>query len=456
MVFPYAGKSIAQLSTLIQSGVLDPRELVEQTFDAIKKHEDQAIFTTLLEDRAMNEAQASSKRLKEGRSLGFLDGIPVGWKDLFDLKERVTTAGSIVLVDEEPACEDAAIVQSLARAGMISIGCVNMTEFAFSGLGINPHYGTPHNIDVTGTKRLPGGSSSGSAVSVASGLVPVSIGSDTGGSVRIPASFNGVVGYKATRGRYSMQGVYPLAKNLDSLGPLCRTVQDAIWVDAAMCGKTNYQIEPLKISELRFVVPETVVFDDAEPEVVAAFEATLERLQKAGAIIRRQKFPLFDEILALMAKHGPLVTAEAFAFHHQRLASTQTRKMDHHVVARMGMGAKISLIDYWELTNAREKMILQFNTMVESNELIISPTVPHIAPELDPLLKDDALFVHFNNKTLRNTLIGNFLDWCAVSIPCGKGTAEMPVGFQIAACANRDEYMLAAAMAVEGFIRSDI
>lgn len=449
MDYPHSGKSIAQLAALLQSGTLDPQTLVEETLDAIRHYSDQTIFVSLSQARAMREASASSKRLREGRSLGVLDGIPVAWKDLFDIEGRTTTAGSKVLAGKVAAQKDAQVVQALANAGMVSVGCVNMSEFAFSGLGINPHYGTPHNPASKDVPRLPGGSSSGSAVAVAAGLVPVSIGTDTGGSVRIPAAFNGIVGYKATRGRYSMQGIFPLSKSLDSLGPLCHTVQDAIWIDAAMRGASGSFLQPQNVEQLRLVVPETVFFDDAEPEVVAVFEAALERLQRAGAMIRRQKFPVFKEIFALMDSHGPLVTAEAFALHRHRLAGNQAGEMDPRVVSRTRLGEKTTLGDYLDILNMRERMIDEFSNMMSSGELIISPTLPHVAPAIEPLLSDDDLFVQTNGITLRNTLIGNFLDWCGVSLPCGLGEADMPVGLLLSALPDHDEHLLSAARAVE-------
>lgn len=254
----HRGKNIAQLSVLLQSGHLDPRATVEETLDAVGGEDDQAIFVELTAARAMSEAEAAAKRIGEGRSCGVLDGIPVARKDLFDLEGMATTAGSTVLANDKPASRDADVVTALKQAGMICIGRTNMSEFAFSGLGINPHYGTPRNPASTDGHRLPGGSSSGAGVAVAAGLVPVAIGTDTGGSVRIPAAFNGVVGYKASRGRYSMRGVYPLAKSLDSLGPLTHTVQDAVWVDAAMRGKAAADLTRAPLSGLSLVVPETV------------------------------------------------------------------------------------------------------------------------------------------------------------------------------------------------------
>ena len=447
-------RSIAQLSVLLQSGTLDPVDLVEETLAGIAGHSDQAIFTTVTATRARMEAEGARKRLREGRSRGALEGIPVAWKDLFDLEGLPTTAGSHVLQESPPARKDAAVVRALAEAGMVSVGRVNMSEFAFSGLGINPHYGTPRNpASPPGEHRIPGGSSSGSGVAVAAGLVPVSIGTDTGGSVRIPAAFNGVVGYKATRGRYSMEGVFPLAKSLDSLGPLCRTVQDAAWIDAAMRGLPVADLLPrFDAVDLSFVIPETVVFDGAEPMVVSAFEAAVERLARAGARIRRAAFPEFSAIFDLMAKHGALVTAEAYVLHRARITGPQAADMDPRVVKRTLLGEKISLSDYVETLAQRERLTAAFEARLGPTEFLLSPTLPHVAPALQPLLDDEELFFTINGKTLRNTLIGNFLDWCGVSLPCGTGADGMPVGLLVSGPKNSDDSLLAAASVLESVL----
>lgn len=445
----HRGKSIAQLSVLLQSGALDPMTLIEESLDAIRSDRDQAIFISVLEERARKEAAAAAKRLREGRSRGLLDGIPVAWKDLFAIEGLPTTAGSVVLANDTPASQDADVVKALKDAGMVSIGRVNMSEFAFSGLGINPHYGTPLNPAATDVDRLPGGSSSGSAVAVAAGLVPVSIGTDTGGSVRIPSAFNGLAGYKASRGRYSMKGVFPLATSLDSLGPLCRNMQDAVWIDAAMQGRVAPDITRRSLKDISLVVPTSVVMEDIEDGVARAFERALERLGDAGARVRRMAFPAFDQIFQLMAKHGPLVTAEAYGFHFHRLTGPEAMAMDRRVVARARLGEKISLIDYLETLRARERLIEDVTSTIAPNEFVVYPTVAHVAPALDALEKDDELFAKVNAKTLRNTLIGNFLDWCGVSLPCGTGEAGMPVGFLLSAPKGRDEQLLAAALAVE-------
>ncbi|MBO3762235.1 amidase [Ciceribacter sp. L1K22] len=446
------GKSVAQLAVLLQQRALDPVDLAEETLDAMANHPDKAIFTTMTADRARTEARLSSERIRGGRSHGLLDGVPIAWKDLFDLKGLSTTAGSVVLKSEQPASTDADVVTALKSAGMVCIGRTNMSEFAFSGLGINPNYGTPRNPRSTDVPRLPGGSSSGSAVAVAAGLVPVAMGTDTGGSVRIPAAFNGLVGYKASRSRYSMSGVYPLATSLDSLGPLVRTVSDAIWVDAAMRRMTAPSIPATSIADLKLVVPETVFFDGAEPGVVAAFEAAISRLEKSGVRVRRQAFPEISEIFELMTQHGALVTAEAYVLHHERLAGPDASRMDHRVVQRARLGEKISLVDYVMIQQARERLTRSFASKLSSGELIASPTLPHVAPPIEPLLENDDLFFATNGKTLRNTLIGNFLDWCGVSLPSGKGDAGMPVGFLLSGLKGQDEAVLSAAFAIEHIV----
>ncbi|PDT18884.1 hypothetical protein CO670_00330 [Rhizobium sp. J15] len=450
----FGAMSVAQLSVLIQAGAADPVDVAEAVFQSIADYGDKAVFTALTESRAMEEARASSRRLQEGRSLGLLDGIPIAWKDLFDIEGMPTTAGSVVLAADAPAKRDAAVVGLLRQAGMIAVGRTNMSEFAFSGLGINPHYGTPVNPRSADLPRIPGGSSSGAGVAVAAGLVPVAMGTDTGGSVRIPAALNGVVGYKATHGRYAMDGVYPLSKSLDSLGPLCRTVRDAVWIDAAMRGLTVPDVAERSLQGQELLVPENIVFDGAEPGVIAAFDAALERLQKAGVRVSRTTIPAFDAIIEMLTKYGPLVTAEAFALHQERLAGPEADRMDHRVVMRTRLGAKTTAPHYMAILEARSRLIADVDRFV-GDRLIAFPTVAHVAPPIAPLEADDELFFATNNKTLRNTMLGNFLDWCGVSIPCGTGEAGMPVGLLLSATGRRDESLLGTGLAAEAVIRGD-
>jgi aspartyl-tRNA(Asn)/glutamyl-tRNA(Gln) amidotransferase subunit A len=451
------GRSAVQLAALLQSGALDAEQLTEAVLAAITACDDKSIFTTVTAERAMSEARAAGKRLRAGRPASPLDGVPVAWKDLFDIEGLATTAGSQVLASDPPAARDAAVVTRLHEAGMICVGRVNMSEFAFSGLGLNPHYGTPHNPHGRDEPRVPGGSSSGSGVVVARGLVPVSIGTDTGGSVRIPAAYNGVIGYKATRGRYSMDGVYPLAFSLDSLGPLCRTVADAVLVDAAMRGQPESAVRRGPLEGQRLVVPGNIVFDDAEPAVVAAFEMALDRLVAQGVTVERRVLPAFDAIFDLIRKRGALVTAEAYALHRERLENPATAaQIDPRVVSRTLLGAGISMSDYVAITQARTRLIAEMEATIEPGTLIAYPTLPWGAPPIEPLRKDDDLFVRTNVGTLRNTLIGNFLDWCGVTIPCGTNPAGLPIGFLLSGLTGRDEALLSVALAAEPIIRGDL
>jgi aspartyl-tRNA(Asn)/glutamyl-tRNA(Gln) amidotransferase subunit A len=232
-------------------------------------------------------------------------------------------------------------------------------------------------------------------------------------------------------------------------------VQDAVLIDAAMRGLAAPDIRRGRIDGLTLVVPETIVFDGIEDGVLAAFEAALKRLVKAGAVVRRQAFPIFSEIFDLAQQHGPLVTAEAFAIHRHRLAGPDAKRMDHRVVARARLGADITMTGYIDLLNARERLIAAMAASVAPGEIIAFPTLPHVAPPIAPLLADDELFFKTNGKTLRNTLIGNFLDGCGISIPCGTGDAGMPVGLLLSGMPHADDQLLSVALAAEGLVRGD-
>jgi len=446
--------SALQIGALIQAGAMSARDVAEATLAACEACEDKAVFTRLTSERALAEADLSDRRRRERRPLGPLDGVPVAWKDLFDLAGIVTTAGSKVLAGEAPAQADAPVVTRLKAAGMVTIGKTGMNEFAFSGIGINPHYGTPHNPHGADTPRVPGGSSSGSAVAVARGLVPVAIGTDTGGSVRIPAAFNGIVGYKATRGRYPMEGVFPLARSFDSLGPLCRCVADAVAIDAAMRGLAAPTMTPRSLAGQKIIVPGNIlVAMDYEAQVLAAFEGALTRLAAAGALIEWRALPALDAVLDIARRAGGLATREAYLLHEKRLNGPEAAAMDHRVVFRMRHGAETDPAAEAALVARRADLIRETRKAIGAGTLIAFPTVTHVAPPIAPLEADDNLFVATNGRTLRNTMLGNFLDWCGVSIPCGTGEAKMPIGFLLSALGQEDTFLLAAALAAEETIR---
>jgi len=362
----------------------------------------------------------------------------------------VTTAGSRVLAADRAAATDAPVVQQLKAAGMVTVGRVGMTEFAFSGLGLNPHYGTPRNPHSGAEPRIPGGSSSGSGVAVARGLVPVSIGTDTGGSVRLPAAFNGIVGYKSTYGHYPMGGVFPLSSSLDSLGVLSRTVADAVIVDAAMRGRIASEVTRIAPKDVTLVVPTNVVFDKAEPEVVQQFERALDRLAAAGVKIERQRIAGFDAVMEL----PPLVTAEAYALHAKRLGGPEAALMDQRVAARMRNGAKMTASDVIAIRDARARLIPELRSDLGPRRMLAYPTVAHVAPAMKPLEADDELYVRINSLTLRNTMLGNALELCGVSLPCGTGAEDMPVGFLLSAAGGMDAELLGLALEIEEVVRA--
>lgn len=446
---PVTAKTLAQD---LREGRRDPVDLVEETFDRIAAVGDPAIFIRQTRARAEAEARAARERLKSGNPASLLDGVPLAWKDLFDIKGTVTTAGSAILRDQPAAAADAALVAAGMRAGMVCIGAVNMTEFAYSGIGINPHYGTPRNPRDPKVHRSPGGSSSGSGAAVAAGIVPLSVGTDTGGSVRIPAAFNGVVGYKSSTGHYPMQGVFPLSQTLDTLGPLANTVEDCVLADAALRGLREPRARKADIAALDFVIPDAVMLDDLDPAVAAAFDATERRLAAAGARIRRIALPELREVTEVIGRLGPLASAEATVIHEGWLGTPDEARVDPRVVRRIRMADGMTGADLVRLMQARARLIAAVNDRI-GPALLICPTTPSVAMPIAPLEADVEVFFRHNFRTLRNTALGNFLDWCGLSIPNGQDADGMPTALMVCATHGRDRALLSAGLAIEDRVR---
>ncbi|UYV35692.1 amidase [Rhodobacteraceae bacterium D3-12] len=443
----------SRIAADLRSGKLDAVTVTEQVYDQLAKHGDEAIYIETTRARALAEAQASRLRYKAGLPAGPLDGVPVAWKDLFDLKGRTTTAGSLVTKDDAPAKADAPVVAQAHRAGLISTGTVNMTEFAYSGIGLNPHYGTPRNTHApAGQTRSPGGSSSGSGVVVSAGIVPLSMGSDTGGSVRIPASFNGVVGYKTSAGRHPMTGVFALSKSLDTIGPLAHSIADCALFDAVLRGKDAPEARAADPSTLSFVIPDEILFDGLSPAVAKNFDATVARLEAAGARVRRISLPELAELTGLFAEHGFLVAAEALSVHAKRLQSPAAQLMDARVVNRIRQAETMSALDLIALQQARARTMASSARRI-GNALVLCPTTAVTAWDTAPLEADQQAFSRANALTLRNTSLGNFLDWCGVSIPNGTDPDGMPTGFLMSAPTGQDTALLSAALGCEEIIR---
>jgi len=440
--------SAAAIGRLYLAGETDPVAVTEFFLDRIRSCPDQAIFISLTEDRARTEAAASARRYRAGRPLGPLDGVPIAWKDLVDLAGTTTTAGAEVLRHASPAAADAPIAHSLAQAGMVGLGKTNLSEFAYSGLGLNPHYGTPVNPFDATTPRAPGGSSSGSAVAVACGLAPCAIGTDTGGSVRIPAAFNGLVGLKTSEGRIDKTGVFALSQTLDTVGPLARTVEDCILVDAALRGAVATDIRRTDLSALRILVPENIVFDEAEDGVVANFERALATLAAGGARIERRRIAILDETQSVGATHGSLTAAEAYALHRELIEGPDAARVDARVVSRITNGKRMSAQDLLAIQSMRRRLKPAMVAAL-GGALLAMPTVPHAAPEIAALEADVDLFHRTNIRTLRNTMIGNTLDLCGLALPTGLDGRGLPTSLLLSAPAGAEARLLSAGLAAE-------
>lgn len=438
--------SAVGIAARLAAGELCPVELAEATLARIRSS-DPAIFTEVLEVRALREAHASKRRHAEGRTLGPWDGLPIAWKDNFDIEGRVTTAGSVVLRSHAPATRDADVVANAARAGIVSIGCLNMTEFAYSGLGLNPHFGTPRNPHGTGPARIPGGSSSGCGVAVARGLVPLAIGTDTGGSVRIPAGLTGVVGYKGSSSAFPMGGVFPLSETLDTLGPLAADVRSCVGAAEILNRRAVTIPGPAPLNRLKFLVPGNVVFEGAEEAVVRNFEASVRALERAGATVTRGTCPEFDEIGAL-AERGYLAGPEALDLHWDLVHSPDAARIDPRILDRILDAGSMSARNLVVIQKARKRLI-QASRENLGDQIVLFPTTPIVAPELGPLEQDDELYRRTNRLMLRNTALGNFLDWCGIALPNGTDEHLMPTSLLVSMAGGRESDLLAAALAIE-------
>lgn len=404
------------------------------------------VFTRLYADQARAAAQASDILRKAGLVRSSIDGLAVSIKDLFDVAGEVTMAGSVARAGEPAAAEDAFVVKRLRAAGAVIVGRTNMTEFAYSGLGLNPHYNVPRNPWNRETGRIPGGSSSGAAVSVTDGMAIAGIGSDTGGSVRIPAALCGLVGFKPTAARVPMNGVLPLSFSLDSIGAIAPSVACCAALDAIMAGDEEPLPQPADISKLRFAVPTTLVLEGMDKDVASAFEATLSSLSAAGARIDEIAIPEFSGLAAINAKGG-FTAAEAWAWHRDLIERAGDR-YDPRVVSRILRGKDISAADYLDLLAARKAWRAGVEARIANYDAMLLPTVPVVAPAIADLAASDEVYYATNGLILRNPTLINFLDGAALSVPC-HAPGSAPVGLMIAGPAGTDRRILAIGMAVE-------
>jgi len=398
-------------------------------------------YLTVYTDAARAQADAADARAVSGISLGPLDGAIVSIKDLFDVAGEITRAGSKVLAEEgKPAATDAAVVRRLRAAGAVIVGKTNMSEFAFTAIGVNPHFGTPGNP--ADRSRVPGGSSSGAAVAVADGMCDIAIGSDTGGSVRMPAALCGIVGFKPSRQRVSNDGAFPLSYSFDSIGPLARSVADCAKADAILAGGDFSPLKPVALAGLRVGIGEGPPLENLDAFVATAFAAAIDRLDRAGVRLTRDTVPLLDGMAEVDAKGG-IIAAEACAVHRERIAR-RGDDIDANVRARIERGCAINAANYVNMVRERGRLIRAMDGALDSLDVLAMPTIPIVAPTIAEVAEQKS-FAARNAIVRRNTVIGNFFDLCAVSLPL---SAPLPVGLMLLARNGDDRKLLRIAAAI--------
>ena len=443
--------TIAELAQALAEGRTTSQALVDQALKRIDAHRAAGgvAYISVDADSARQAARASDLARVSGYVPSPLAGLPVSIKDLFDVSGQITASGSSLLADAPPATGDALVVARLRAAGAILLGRTNMSEFAFSGLGLNPHYGTPLTPCAVG--RIAGGSSSGAAVSVALGMAVAGLGTDTGGSIRIPAAFCNLTGFKPSANRVPMSGTFPLAVSLDSVGALTRSVADCILLDGVLSGE-QLDTRAASLAGLRLAVTRDFVLDQIDADVAAAFERTLDLLAKAGACIRWFDFPELHELPRINATGG-LTAAEAWQGHRQWLEGDNSHRYDGRVAQRIRRGASISAADYLDIQHARHRLIGVAHERLGDADAWLLPSVATVPPKLADLA-DDAAFFATNGLVLRNTSVLNFLDGCALSLPCQRGD-ELPVGLSIAGLNGQDARVLQVSRAIETLLREN-
>jgi aspartyl-tRNA(Asn)/glutamyl-tRNA(Gln) amidotransferase subunit A len=442
-------RTLAQSARDLAAG-LSSRSLVEECLARIADPagEGSRVFLKVHADTARAAADYIDAMRAHGAAPSRFAGIPISVKDLFDLAGDVTKAGSVALADAPPASSDAPAIARLKAAGLIVIGRSNMTEFAFSGLGINPHYDTPRNPFDRATGRIPGGSSSGAAVSVTDGMAVGAIGSDTGGSCRIPAALCGIIGYKPTATRIPRDGVVPLSSTLDSIGPLTATVQCCAALDAIMAGAEPDDVTAFPLRGLRLAAPQSLVLGDMDATVSRGYGAALTTLSKAGARITDIPLPELEEIAAIN-RLGGFSSPQAYAWHRQLIAE-KGALYDPRVLVRIMRGKEQDATHYIGLTRTCADLIRRVARVSCHYDALVMPTVPIIAPPLAALAAPaaDEAYRTANMLVLRNPGVANMLDRCAISIPCHHA-GEAPVGLMLVGEHGADRTLFAIAAAVE-------
>ncbi|HVB49257.1 MAG TPA: amidase [Burkholderiales bacterium] len=439
--------TVRDLAAALARGATSSCELTEQALARITdpSGEGGRAFLRTYAETAHAEAQHSDALRRAGIVRSPVEGLPVAVKDLFDVGGDVTRAGSRVLADAPPAPSDAPAVARLRAAGAVILGRTNMVEFAFGAVGLNPHYGTPRNPWERKLGRVPGGSSSGAAVAQADGMCVMALGSDTRGSVRIPAALCGVAGFKPTARRVPREGAFPLSFTLDSIGPLANSIACCAAYDAVLAGESPVALPELSAKGLRLLVPKSSALEDLDAPVARAFDAALGSLSRAGAALAEVAVPAFDRQSEYF-KGGGLQGAEAYAIHRARLE--RLADFDPRVGKRILLGKDVSGADYVEIGLMRAAYVREIAALAAPFDAIVMPCVPCVAPTIAEADASDEAYFRWNLRVLRNTGLINFLDGCAATLPCHE-PGGAPVGFMVCGVAGADRHVLAAAAAIE-------
>jgi len=439
--------TIAHWREELVAGHCSARELVDQALAAaLHGSEAKTTFLAVHQEAARATAEAIDLQRMAGVPLPSLAGIPISIKDLFDEAGQVTQAGSRVLADAPRSPADATIVSRLRAAGAVVVGRTNMVEFAYSGLGLNPHYGTPRNPWHRAEGRIPGGSSSGAAISVTDGMAVAAIGTDTGGSVRIPSALCGLTGFKPTAARVSQLGCLPLSSSLDSIGPLARSVACCAELDAVLAGEAFEPVLAAQLEGRRFALPRSQAFDGIDGVVATAFDRARRRMEAAGAIFVDLDIREFDE-LGRINRSGGFVAAEAWAWHAPLLAQRE-HDYDPRVASRIRRGAAMTAAEYIALQADRRRWIAAVGERLRDVDALLMPTVPIVAPRIADVDASDEAYASANLLILRNPTFINFLDGCALSLPC-HSQGEAPVGLMVAGTRDQNRLLLSLGAAIE-------
>jgi amidase/aspartyl-tRNA(Asn)/glutamyl-tRNA(Gln) amidotransferase subunit A len=437
----------------IERGECSAHETLETSLRSARSPANRHTYVALDDASARAAARCADERRAAGDPLPPLAGLAVSVKDLFDVHGQRTLAGSRALSDAPPAACDCPAVARLRRAGAALLGRTNTSEFAFSGVGINPHFGTPANpatAALDATPRVPGGSTSGGAVSVATGAAWAALGSDTGGSIRIPAALQGLVGFKNTARLTPAEGAVPLSTTLDTVCAVTRSVRDAVLLHEVLAQR-RVAPDGRPLHALRLAVPATLMLDALDAPVAAAFERALAVLRDAGARIEEIALAPLAE-LATMNAGGGFPAAESLAWHRRLLAERES-EYDPRVARRIRRGEAMSAADYVDLLHARAAWIARMHDAMRGFDAMLSPTVPCVAPELAPLVESDDAFFAANARLLRNPAAVNFLDGCALSLPCHRAGEELPVGLMAWSGALADDHVLGVSLAIEAALQ---